>query len=520
MSLHLNKRDILKKTIQYGSFTFLSRVLAIFREVLTARFFGVGALSDAFIMSFRLPNFFRLVFAEGALSASFVPAFVKTVKEGNKEDANGLLTLSFFAFEGIVLLLYVFIFLETEWVIRFIAPGFSKEQLDFAIPFLRILFPFLFFVSSSTLFAGVLQSVNCFSVPSAGPVVWNVVFVTSLILAIKWHMSPIFVCFGIIVGGGVWLLMNTFFYFKYGFRFGKITSGAMTLFHDVLNRFFPCVFGVSIVELNLFVGTVVASFLPKGNLTLLYLASRFMNIPLGVFAVALSNILLSHFSRLVLYAPRRLNFYILEVTKLVTWVILPATLFLMFISQPIFATILLAKSCDPQQASLGSGLLITYLVGLLFLSMNKILLSIFYSMKDTKSTTIASSISAIVNVSCDFGGMLLFGAYGIAGAASLSGLVMTVSCFYFLKKKHKFHFYIGSYLNFLWRYLLQLLIASGLFYLAFRWIMFVTQNTTYGYFFRLGLGYWFVVSILGGVTVLGLFFTRKLLGLRLHFLDK
>ena len=520
MNLHLSKRDILKKTAQFGGFTFLSRVLGIIREVLIARFFGVGAISDAFIMSFRLPNFFRQVFAEGALNASFIPAFVKTVKEGKREQSNGLMTLSFLAFESVILLMYLFVFFKTEWVIKMIAPGFSQEQTAYAIPFLRILFPFLFFVSSTTIFAGVLQSINCFSVPAFGPVLWNLVYVGSLLLALYWHLSPNVVCFGIIFGGFLWLAMNAFFYFKYGFRIGKITSDVVVLFKEVLTKFFPCLFGVSIVELNLFVGTVVASYLPIGSLTLLYLSSRFMNIPLGVFAVALSNILLSHFSRIVLYAPRRLNFYILEVAKLVTWVILPSMLFLMFASEPLFATVLLAKSGNPQQAAMGANLLIIYLIGLIFFSMNKILLSIFYSLKDTKSTMVASSISALVNVGGDILGMLLFGVYGIAGAASLSGVVMTIASFYCLRKKHKFRFYSGRYFSFLWRYLAQLLFVTGAFLWGHGLFTLLIKNTYCSHFFIKGFGFWLLTGALGALSMLFLFFTKKIFGVKLHFLDK
>lgn len=520
MNLHLSKRDILKKTAQFGGFTFLSRTLGITREVLIARFFGVGAISDAFIMSFRLPNFFRQVFAEGALNASFIPAFIKTVKEGNRELSNGLMTLSFLAFEGVILCMYLFVFWKTAWVIKLIAPGFSQEQIHYAIPFLRILFPFLFFVSSSTIFAGVLQSINCFAVPAFGPVIWNLVYVGSLISAIYWHLSPNVVCFGIIFGGFLWLAMNAFFYFKYGFRIGKITSEVVVLFKGVLAKFFPCLFGVSIVELNLFVGTVVASYLPTGSLTLLYLSSRFMNIPLGVFAVALSNILLSHFSRIVLFAPRRLNFYIFEVAKLVTWVILPSVLFLMFVAEPIFTTVLLAKHVDPHQAAMGANLLITYLFGLIFFSMNKILLSVFYSLKDTKSTMVASSISALVNVGGDIFGMLLFGTYGIAGAASLSGAVMTIACFYFLHKKHKFRFYAGRYFGFLWRYVAQVACIAGAFLWVHELFVLLIKNTVYGHFFITGLGFWLLAAMLGALSMLFLFFTKKMFGVKLHFLDK
>ena len=107
MNLHLNKKSIIKKTMQVGGLTFLSRLLAVLREVLQINFFGVGSLSDAFIIAFRVPNFFRHVFAEGALSASFVPSMVKTVKEGRRDVTNGLMSLAFLVFQGIILIMYL-----------------------------------------------------------------------------------------------------------------------------------------------------------------------------------------------------------------------------------------------------------------------------------------------------------------------------------------------------------------------------------------------------------------------------
>jgi len=520
MSLSLNKRDILKKTAQTGSMTLISRFLGIFREFLIARFFGVGAISDAFIMSFRLPNFFRHVFAEGAMSASFVPAFVKSVKDENKKEASGLMTISFLFFEGIILLMYAFIFFKTEFVIRMIAPGFSQEQIDYAVPFLRILFPFLLLVSSSTLFAGALNAVNCFAVPAFGPALWNMFYIGGLLVALHFQTSANVVCFGIILGGLFWLLMNVLFYFKYGFTFGHVTDGVKKLFKRVLGKFLPCLFGVSIVEFNLFVSFAIASFLPKGSVTLLYFGSRFMNIPLGVFAVAFSSIMLSHFSRVVLYAPKRLNFYILEVTKFVSWVIIPVTLFLMFISKHLFENVMLTKVKDPTLASQGAWILIIYLVGLFFFCLNRSLLSIFYAMKDTTSTTISSAASAVVNLLGDLSGILLFGAYGIAGAASLSGVVMTILCLYFLHKKHGFTFYYGNYFNFLARYLAQLTLSIILFLIGYFLILWSVSGTSWVNFFNIGIGYWIIVFGLGVAVMLFAFLTKKQFGIKLHFLDK
>jgi putative peptidoglycan lipid II flippase len=520
MNHHLNKQAILKHTMRVGFLTFLSRIFGLIRDILIARFFGVGAIADAFFTAIRIPNFFRSIFGEGAMSASFVPAFVKTVKDDNKEVTHGLMSISFLFFEGIVLLLYILVLLKTNWVITCIAPGFSQEQVDYAVPFLRILFPFLLFISSSALLSGALQSVNHFFTPALGPVLWNTVYIFSLALALRFQLSPKVVCYGCLMGGLVQALANLYIYFKYNFNFGTITSNVIPVFKNVLGKFLPCLFGVSIVELNLFIGTIVASFLPKGSISLLYYGSRFMNIPLGVFAVALSSILLPHFSRLVLYAPRRLNFYILEVVKLVSWVIIPFTLLFMFTSRQLFATILFSKHGSLEHIEQAGWILVLYLSGLLFFCLNKILLSVFYSLKDTKTTTIVTMISALVNLFGDIIGMTIWGAYGIAGSAAVSGVTLTLLCFLFLKRRHQVRFYSGNYFNFLGRYCVQILIAGVLFIVSYFTIMSYLSTSAWYNFFAHRFGYWGIICPLAGLVFALLFLTRDLFGVNLYFLNK
>ncbi len=520
MSLHLHKSAIIKNTFKVGGLTFVSRIFGIIREILLVRFFGVGALSDAFIMAFRIPNFFRHIFAEGAMSASFIPVFVKSIKSENRDDANGLMTISFLFFEGLVLLLYSFIFFKTKFVVTLIAPGFSAEQIAYTIPLLRILFPFLLFVSSSSLLAGALQSVNHFFAPAFGTPLWNAIYIITLLLALTHHLSTLFVCGGILFGGFIQFLLHLYFYFKHQCSFGAITTRAISLFKEVLHKFCPCLFGVSIVELNLLVSGIVASFLPKGSVSLLYYGSRFMNIPLGIFAVALSSVLLPHFSRVVLYAPRRLNFYILETAKLISWVILPFILFMMFLSAPLFEMILFAKKGSSAQISEASLILIIYLIGLLFFCLNKVLLSVFYSMKDTWATTKAAAVSAITNLIGDIVGMYIWGTYGIAAAAALSGIIMTFMCFYFLHTRHGFTFYSGNYFNFLGRYVVQLCLGSLFFVVSYYTAQMYAQQIWWLAWVNHWIGFWVFTCTLALFVMSCLYLTRKKLKIDVYFLNR
>lgn len=503
--------------IQFGSITIVSRILGLAREILQARFLGVCALSDAFIAAFRLPNVLRRIFAEGALSAAFVPAFVSLKREQKDHTANGLMTLSFLFFEGIIFVLCIIVFLFPAFVLKLVTPGFSGEQISYAIPLLRILFPFIFFVSSSALLAGSLQSINHFFAPAFGPVLLNIVYVGSLIICLTYNQSVKFLAWGILFGGFLNFAMHLGLYFAYNFRFGEITDDVQKAFRRVIFKFLPCLFGVGVVELNLFIDNWFSSYLPDGLYTTLYYGNRFMNIPLGVFAIALSTVLLPHFSRLALYAPKRFNFYLLEVAKFISWIILPSMLFLMFISREIF-TQMLQK--NPEYIIPAGIVLICYSSGLLFFSINKILINMFYSLKDTWSPTIASIIATASNIIMNAIGIYFWGVYGIAASTSISGLILTIACIWYLQKKHNYQFYFRNYGYFLSKYLLHLTIAVTLFLWMYYKFYQLLTNTTWHTFFYAEFGYWLFTIPLFLLTMMFMFYTRRLLHINVYFLNK
>ena len=166
----LTRKSIMKKTAQVASSTLISRFLGVLREILTVRYMGASALSDAYITAFKVPNTLRRLFAEGALSAAFVPTVVQKIKAGGKQSVASMMTLGFLVFESMVLLICLLTILYADSFIALIAPGFSPEQIENSGLFLRILMPFLFFVSSSALLTGPLQAVGHFFIPAFGPV--------------------------------------------------------------------------------------------------------------------------------------------------------------------------------------------------------------------------------------------------------------------------------------------------------------------------------------------------------------
>lgn len=510
----MQRRSILRKTFHFGIFTLLSRILAFPRVFLQLKFLGTGALADAFIAAFKLPNFFRRIFAEGALSAAFIPSYVQLTKKKKYKTANGTMSLAFIVFEGIVLLMCVFVFFYPELVLKLVTPGFSTKQIGYAVPLLRILFPFLFFISSSALLSGALQAKDHFFAQSFGPVLHNIAYVGTLLYCLAYHHTAAVLAAGILAGGSLIFILHFALYLSYRFTFGKITTEAKQEFKNILRKFFPCLVGVGIVEINLYLDMVISSFLPEGSITLLYVGNRFMNLPLGIFAVAFSTILLPHFSRVSTYAPKRLHFYLVETAKFITWIIVPTMLFLFFIAPTILTHFLSDKSKVPETVAI----LICYSSGLVFYCFNKVLINMFYARHDTWCPTVASIIATVINLIFNIIGMYFFGAPGVAASTAISGAALTVACLFFLYKKHNFRIYWENYFLFLRRYSVNLLLGVGLFAILHKTICHAFAQTQWYSFFCIRWGYWIFTIPLFLFTMVFMFLIKNWCKLKVYFL--
>lgn len=517
----LSKSSIIKKTIQIGSSTLISRFLGIIREYLTARYLGAGIVSDAFITAFQIPNLFRKIFAEGALSAAFTPPFISTLRE-NKEKAFKLMSLAFILFEGAVLLLCAFVILIAPWIIGLFAPGFSAEKAALTVALLRILIPFIFFISSSALLAGALQAVGHFFVPAFGPILLNIVYIFGLIICMVFGLPVKYVCFFILFGGLLQFLQHLFAYFSLGFSFGLIDQKTWESFKTIIFNFLMCALGMSVMEISLIVDIRFASQLLDGTPTLIYYANRFMGIPLGVFAVAFSSILLPHFSHISRYAPKRLNFYLLESAKLVFFVTIPCMLSLLFFSQKIFSTLFLGRTFSADQVQQAGYILFAFSIGLFFFSLNKILLNIFYALRNTLAPSIIGIIATLANIGFNAAFITHLKGPGLALATTISGILQTIMMVWVLRQWYNYHSYINKFGIFVLRYTLQLTLFCGVFLIVyFNIVAFLSyyEATSVGNFFLNAIGFWIWTAPLCIITVFLIYLWRNFFGVQLYFLD-
>lgn len=501
--------------------TLVSRLLGVARELLWSRYLGVGILSDAFFTAYKIPNSLRKVFAEGALSAAFIPTIVQTVRLKGRDSVGELMAIAFLIFEGFVLIATSFAMYYADTIIHLIAGGFSETQIHIATPWLQILMPFIFFISSSALLAGALQSVNHFFVPAFSPALLNVFFIGGTIFCMAFQLPITYLCWFILGGGALQLLWHIATYIQLGFTWGPITLQGVKQFKSTLIKFILCLPATGVEELNLLINTSFASYLPVGSISLINYANRFAHLPQGVFGHAISTILLPHFSKISSYAPKRLSFYLLESAKLIVWFMLPVTIFMSLFASKIFITIYLSDKFTLSQAYQAGLILQIYLLGLICIALNKIMRIMFYSQHNTWVPTVISIASVGINYLANTYLATPLQAPGLALATLLSTITQSILFVFFLKTQFNLTLYCGQLMYFVARYILQLsllFIPFGLVYYGIHTAI-MHQSAYCSHLLLNTIAFWFWISPLCALFAWSIFKLRRSFNMHLHFID-
>ena len=292
--------NLLKALATVGSMTFISRILGFVRDTLIARVFGAGIYTDAFFIAFKIPNLLRRLFAEGAFSQAFVPVLAEYKNRRGHDDThiliNHVATLLGLALFVVTLLGII----AAPWVVYLSAPGFhaSPDKFQLTVDLLRIIFPYILFISLVSLAGGVLNTYSRFSVPALTPVLLNASFIVSALFFAPYFHPPVMVLAWAVLAGGV---LQLAFQVPSLLKLGLVPRFSLNL-HDegvwrILKLMGPAVFGVSIAQLSLLINTIFASFLETGSVSWLYYADRLMEFPTGILGVALGTILLPSLSK-------------------------------------------------------------------------------------------------------------------------------------------------------------------------------------------------------------------------------
>ena len=407
-----------------GGFTLLSRVLGFARDILIAVFLGASAAGDAFFISFKLPNLFRRLFAEGAFNLAFVPMFTSALASDGRAAARVFAEDALAVLLWALLAMVVLAQIAMPWLMLVIAPGFADNpaKFDLTVYLARLTFPYLLFISLVSLLSGLLNSLERFAAAAAAPIFLNLCLIGALLGFARAGETPAHaLAWGVAIAGLIqflWLAWNC----KRANFLPRLPWPSLTpSVRRLLVLMLPAVVGAGVVQLNLVVDMIIASLLPDGSVSHLYYADRVVQLPLGVIGVAIGTALLPTLSRQVAGkdgdAAYNSQNRAIEYALLLT---LPAAAALMVIATPIVHVLFERAAFDARATTMTAGVLAAYAIGLPAFVLVKVLAPGYFARKDTRAPVRAAVWALAVNVVLNLLFMKPFGVVGIALASALS----------------------------------------------------------------------------------------------------
>jgi len=419
----------------------ISRVLGFARDVIIARYFGASMGADAFFVAFKIPNFFRRLFAEGAFSQAFVPVLAEVKEKQGKAAVQHLINAISYRLGGILLLLTIFGVLGSSLWMMVFAPGFmdDPEKFDLAADMLAITFPYLLLISLVAFSSAIMNTYNQFAVPAFTPVFLNLVLITFAIWVAPLLEVPVMaLAWGVLVAGVVQLLFHLPFLYKLDLL-PRPTRQKDDGVGEVQRLMLPALFGVSVAQINLLVDTILASFLVTGSVSWLYYSDRLMEFPLGVFGVALATVVLPGLSKKA--ANQNWEGFREDLDgalRLVLILGLPATLGLLILAEPMVTTLFYYGAFTAHDVNMAGMSLMAYSFGLLGFILVKILAPAFYARKDMKTPVKVAVIALVTNTVFN---LILIGPFahvGLAAATTISAFVNAGLLYWYLRKQAVF----------------------------------------------------------------------------------
>ena len=426
---------ILRASVLIGGATFLSRILGFARDIVLARLFGAGVAADAFFVAYRIPNMLRELFAEGSMAAAFIPVFSEYIKKRSHYDAKILANAAFTTLLFITTVVCILGILGAPLIVYVIAMGFADdpEKQALTIQLTRMMFPYLIFIGLSALAMGILNTVRSFAAPAFAPVMFNLTIISCAFLVSPQISNPIYgIAIGVVLGGCVQFLVQLPYLqranFSLWFRWDVRHPGVKKIGILIV----PTIFGLGVTQANLFINTILASFLMTGSLTFLFYGMRLIHFPLGLVGIALATAILPSLSVLTVDSAREeLNKRVEFALRHVFFLMIPATIGLITLRTPLIH-LFFEHGAFTAEATKGTATAVLfYAIGLWAFGSVRIVVSAFYAMQDTRTPVKVAIFALFCNIalSLPLMGPLQHG--GLALATSVATM-LNVSILLFL----------------------------------------------------------------------------------------
>lgn len=414
----------------FGLATITSRILGLARETVLAHYFGAGDANDAFRVASRIPNLVRDLFAEGAMSAAFIPTFTRHLTQHGRERAWRLANSTINSLLIVTGLIVVLGMVFAEPLVRLYAPEYSEVpgKIELTIFLARIVFPFLTLVAVAAVLMGMLNSLGHFFVPALSPAMFNVASIVLAITLIPFAPSiglePITImAIAALVGGLGQLAIQWPPLRKEGFRYRPVLDRKDEGLHKILMLMGPGTLGMAATQINVFVNTLLATSQGTGAVSWLDFAFRLMYLPIGLFGVSIATAAAPAISRMVAQQDfGQIRRTLASALGLMMFLNLPATIGLMVLARPIVAVIFEHGEFTPSDTIATARALQFYAIGLLGYSVVRIISPTFYALGRSRVPVIVSAMSVILNVTLNVTLVRYMGYSGLALGTSLTAI--------------------------------------------------------------------------------------------------
>jgi putative peptidoglycan lipid II flippase len=395
-------RGLLRSSFMVSLLTMLSRVLGLARDICFSIFIGVGPSTDPFYIAFRIPNFLRRLFAEGAFAQAFVPVLSEYRQQRSFQDVRDLVDRVSGVLGSSLIAVSVLAVVAAPLVAGLFAPGYASDPAKFALTsdLIRITFPYLFLISMTGFSGAILNSYGRFGAPAFAPVLLNVVLIGAAYFAGRWFEQPLYaLAWGVLLAGVAQYLFQWPFLMQLNLlprpRWQPRDEGV----RRILMLMGPALFGVSVSQINLLLGTVIASFLPAGSVSWLYLSDRLHELPLGVFAVAIGTVILPSLSRDQASASMQSFSRTLDWgVRLVLLIGMPASVALLLIGHSIQLALFRYGETTAHDVQMSSYALAAISIGLSAFMLIKVLAPGFYARQDVRTPVRIGVIAMVANM--------------------------------------------------------------------------------------------------------------------------